>query len=112
MGNKEREEHASAKQQLNTQQAENNMVMAELNLVKDECILYKMVGPALIKQDNEEVKLNVGNRLKHIKGEMERHDKAIKDTAVKSKDIEVGLKKLEEQLFKQMEAGGMSQPKK
>merc|ERR1711976_269521 len=64
--NVEREDHRAAKQKLNTQLSENNMVMAELKLLKDDAVIYKMVGPALIKQDPEEVKLNVRNRLNHI----------------------------------------------
>lgn len=105
--NVEREDHRAAKQKLNTQLSENNMVMAELKLLKDDAVIYKMVGPALIKQDPEEVKLNVRNRLNHINGEMERHQNCIKKCDEKSSEIEKDMRKLEDELAKQMEAAGL-----
>eukprot|EP00894_Picocystis_sp_ML_P002291 jgi/Pico_ML_1/52808/g3461.t2 len=53
-------------QQLN----ESEMVLKELELLDDEANVYKLVGPALIKQDLVEAKSNVSKRVEYIKNEM------------------------------------------
>eukprot|EP00963_Diacronema_lutheri_P001613 scaffold102_cov340-Pavlova_lutheri.AAC.70 len=42
----------------------------ELELLDDEANVYKLVGPALIKQDLVEAKSNVSKRVEYIKNEM------------------------------------------
>lgn len=50
--------------------------------------MYKLIGPALIKQDLVEAKSNVGKRIDYIKAEMERMEGQIKGFESKLKDKE------------------------
>lgn len=54
------------------------MVMEELGRLDDSAGVYKLIGPALVKQDPAEAKANVTKRLDYIRGEMERVDKQVK----------------------------------
>jgi prefoldin beta subunit len=54
---------------LTSQSTENELVLLELKLVKDESsssTVYKMVGPTLLKQDLEEAKETVQKRIEFI----------------------------------------------
>mmetsp|Transcript_43994 Transcript_43994/g.73349 ORF Transcript_43994/g.73349 Transcript_43994/m.73349 type:complete len:124 (-) Transcript_43994:50-421(-) len=62
-----------------SQQNENEMVKKELDLLDNEAVVYKLIGPVLIKQETAEVKTNVGKRLKFIEGELSRVEKAVKE---------------------------------
>eukprot|EP00049_Salpingoeca_infusionum_P011611 m.202787 g.202787 ORF g.202787 m.202787 type:complete len:121 (-) comp14980_c0_seq2:2493-2855(-) len=68
------------REQLQTQQSENSMVKKELDLVKEGEVVYKLVGPALLKQDLDEAKTNVAKRLEYIEKELTRYDGLIKTT--------------------------------
>jgi prefoldin beta subunit len=46
------------------------MVKNELNLLDPSDVVYKLVGPLLIKQEQEEAKLTVTKRLEFITKEM------------------------------------------
>ena len=54
----------------------------------DDANVFKLVGPALIKQDLVEARSNVDKRLEYIKGEMDRLDGQIKSTQGKMQDKE------------------------
>jgi prefoldin beta subunit len=49
---------------------ENDMVINEMNLLDEEDIVYKLVGPVLVKQATEDAKGDVKRRLDFISGEM------------------------------------------
>ena len=53
-----------------SQQHENEMVQQEFTHLRPNDNVYKLVGPVLIKQDIDEAKANVQNRLKFFKAEM------------------------------------------
>ncbi len=57
-------------QLLMQQQSENEMVKQELSLLDDSSQVYKMVGPVLMKNDTEDAKQTVDQRLELITGEM------------------------------------------
>jgi prefoldin beta subunit len=59
-------------QQLQGQEAENEMVLQELDLLTEDSAVYKMIGPVLIKQDNEDSVQTVRKRLEFIRGEKEK----------------------------------------
>ena len=42
----------------------------EFSLLKDHNTVYKLIGPALVPQDQAEAKSNVEKRLEFIRGEM------------------------------------------
>ncbi|BDA41306.1 probable prefoldin subunit 6 [Coccomyxa sp. Obi] len=67
-----------ARQQFTQQKNENEMVLKELDLGSDEGSVYKLIGPALIKQDPVEARSNVGKRLEFINGELDRLDSRLK----------------------------------
>lgn len=60
----------------------------ELGRLGDDANVFKLIGPALIKQDLVEAKSNVSKRLEYIKGEIERADTQIKSMESKSKQHE------------------------
>jgi len=65
----------AGKRSLVEKKSENEMVLQELNLVKDDAaIIYKLVGPILAKQDLGEAKTNVKTRLDYITKEVDRMD--------------------------------------
>lgn len=44
--------------------------MQELDLVEDGAVVYKLIGPVLVKQDLSEAKQTVDKRLEYIRKEM------------------------------------------
>ena len=57
----------AGKRSLKEKLSENEMVLQELNAVKEEsATVYKLVGPILAKQDMSEAKTNVKTRLDYI----------------------------------------------
>ena len=53
--------------------------MQELKLLEDEAVVYKLIGPALIKQDPVEAKSNVEKRLEFINHELSRLESQAKN---------------------------------
>ena len=64
------------------------MVLDELKRLDEDASVFKMIGPALIKQDLVEAKSNVGKRVEYIKGEIDRVEVQLKSLEGKSKDRE------------------------
>ncbi len=69
------------------------IIFQELNLLTEDANVFKMIGPALIKQDQVEAKSNVSKRIEYIKGEIGRIDGQLKglDAKFKTKENEVCL---------------------
>ena len=67
---KQIQEAASQRETLMTQRGENELVMKELELVKGDRPVYKLVGPVLVKQDLEEAKDTITKRLEYISKQM------------------------------------------
>ncbi|TNN51850.1 Prefoldin subunit 6 [Liparis tanakae] len=74
----------SARQKLETQLAENNIVKEELDLLDTANTVYKLIGPVLVKQDLDEAKATVTKRLEYINGEIQRYESLLKDLEKKS----------------------------
>ncbi|KAF0039642.1 prefoldin subunit 6 [Scophthalmus maximus] len=74
----------SARQKLETQLTENNIVKEELDLLISTNIVYKLIGPVLVKQDLDEAKATVAKRLDYINGEIQRYETLLKDLEKKS----------------------------
>ncbi|KAI9058595.1 hypothetical protein FKP32DRAFT_1596888 [Trametes sanguinea] len=81
-----------ARQKLEAQQSENELVKKEFAQLTDENTVYKLVGPVLVKQDQVEAKQNVDTRLDFIKSEIKRVEGQLKDLGEKSekKKLEAG----------------------
>ncbi|XP_068033827.1 prefoldin subunit 6 [Anomalospiza imberbis] len=60
----------AARQKLETQLTENNIVQEELSLLDETNGVFKLLGPVLVRQELEEAKGTVGKRLEYISGEM------------------------------------------
>lgn len=60
----------SQRQQLDGQLNENIAVKKELDLLKGEDDVFKLIGPVLIKQDLDEAKQNVAKRMEYISSEL------------------------------------------
>ncbi|KJA25752.1 hypothetical protein HYPSUDRAFT_199463 [Hypholoma sublateritium FD-334 SS-4] len=59
-----------ARQRLDAQFSENELVKKEFEQLTPENDVYKLIGPVLVKQDQAEAKSNVDTRLEFIKSEM------------------------------------------
>lgn len=97
---------------IQTQVAETEMVKKELDAVEDGYAVYKLSGPALIKQELPDAQLTVDSRLKYLTGERDRIEKeieAVQNDTIKSRNaIEAILKQYGEL---QAEAQKAAQPK-
>ncbi|BFZ05746.1 hypothetical protein BsWGS_08785 [Bradybaena similaris] len=89
--------HISLRQQLDSQLSENTLVKEELDRLEDGAAVFKMVGPALIKQELIEARQNVQKRIDYINGELKRHENVIKDLEKKSDSHRENLSKLQHQ---------------
>lgn len=81
--------------------------MKELNLTDKASVVFKQIGPILVKQDFDEVKMNVKKRLDYIKSEMIRHDKGVNECEAKQEAIQSELKQIEAALASQMSAANI-----
>ncbi|KAG6354781.1 hypothetical protein INS49_003862 [Diaporthe citri] len=73
----------SSRQKLEAQRQENSGVKSEFGKLKDDEAIYKLVGPALLKQDKVEAESTVDGRLEFINKEITRQESQIKETQEK-----------------------------
>ncbi|KAI6205738.1 hypothetical protein M3Y94_00826400 [Aphelenchoides besseyi] len=83
---KQHTKYVSNRRILETQLTENKMVKEELEFLVEGEVVMKLIGPTLLKQDTEEVKVNVNKRIEYIESEIKRlettmgqHGKALED---------------------------------
>ena len=92
----------SAKQSLVEKKSENEMVLAEFNLMSADASVYKLVGPVLAKQDVGESKANVEKRIEYITKEIERMDKLEQDFQSKVEERRANIQKLQEDMRREI----------
>jgi prefoldin beta subunit len=90
--------HIHQRQLLESQLTENSFVKEELDLLKSDDVIFKLVGPVLLKQDLVEANQNVQKRIDYIKGELKRHEQLIKDVESKQDGMKEKLTKLQTEL--------------
>ncbi|MBA0724266.1 hypothetical protein Golax_020969 [Gossypium laxum] len=75
------------------QLGENELVLKELDLLKEDANVYKLIGPVLVKQDLAEANANVRKRIEYISAELKRLDSSLQDLEEKqhSKREAVGV---------------------
>ncbi|KAI0633197.1 Prefoldin beta-like protein [Trametes polyzona] len=80
-----------ARQKLDAQLSENELVKKEFTSLTPENTVYKLVGPVLVEQDQTEAKQNVDTRLDFIKSEIKRVEAQLKEIGERSekKKLEV-----------------------
>ncbi|KAI0673297.1 Prefoldin beta-like protein [Trametes maxima] len=80
-----------ARQKLDAQLSENELVRKEFASLTDENTVYKLVGPVLVQQDQAEAKQNVDTRLDFIKSEIKRVEGQLKDLGEKAEKKKMEL---------------------
>eukprot|EP00775_Hariotina_reticulata_P010901 gene10901-11055_t len=86
---------SQTRQQLMQQISESEAVKEELDLLDEDATVYKLIGPAMIKQDLVEAKTNVSKRLEYIQAEMKRITDRISTLDGKGKDQQALIMKLQ-----------------
>ncbi|KAF8167783.1 Prefoldin [Crassisporium funariophilum] len=80
-----------ARQRLDAQFSENELVKKEFAQLTPENAVYKLIGPVLVKQDQGDAKSNVETRLDFIRNEIKRVEGQIKDVEDKQEKKKVEL---------------------
>jgi prefoldin beta subunit len=76
---KQQQKTLSTRQMLDSQLNENKLVKEEMDKVDSEAKVFKLIGPALVRQDVSEAKSNVDKRISYISGELKRQDDLLAD---------------------------------
>ncbi len=81
---------------------ENEMVAKELSVLSgsSDPVLFKLVGPVLVKQEFDEAKMNVNNRIKFFKSEIERSEKQQKELETQRATAQEKIMKIQESVRK------------
>ncbi|XP_074872756.1 prefoldin subunit 6 [Carettochelys insculpta] len=87
----------AARQKLEAQLTENNIVKEELGLLDATNTVYKLIGPVLVKQDMDEAKATVSKRLDYISGEIKRYELQIQESEKKSEQQREVLARLQQE---------------
>lgn len=92
----------SSKSKLDGQVIENQNVKEELAILEGDGVVYKLVGPVLVKQDLEEAKQTVDKRLEYITKEVERYEGKIKDLEKQQDTLAEKLAKFQQEYQQQV----------
>eukprot|EP01114_Cavostelium_apophysatum_P024900 TRINITY_DN994_c0_g1_i1.p1 TRINITY_DN994_c0_g1~~TRINITY_DN994_c0_g1_i1.p1 ORF type:complete len:126 (+),score=45.80 TRINITY_DN994_c0_g1_i1:37-414(+) len=76
----------ASRQQYLAQLNENEMVKKEVEFLEKDADIFKMIGPALIKQDRSEALTNVNKRIEFISAELVRIEATFKDLEKKREE--------------------------
>ncbi|KAK7398862.1 hypothetical protein VNO78_10036 [Psophocarpus tetragonolobus] len=80
------------------QLGENELVLKELDLLKDDANVYKLIGPVLVKQDLAEANANVRKRIEYISAELKRLDATVQDLEEKQNSKKDTIVKLQQRI--------------
>ena len=83
---------------LTEKRQENDLVRQEFALLKEDAVVYKLVGPVLAKQDLNECKNNVQKRIEYIDKEIARQEQLELDFQGKVTDKTNNIKKMQNDL--------------
>jgi len=89
---------AQNRSQLDAQLTENKIVIEELDLLEDGANVYKLIGPALVKQDLTEARDNVRRRIKYLEDQIKSHDSEINQIEKQMDQQKEAINKLQTQL--------------
>mmetsp|Transcript_15797 Transcript_15797/g.22006 ORF Transcript_15797/g.22006 Transcript_15797/m.22006 type:complete len:119 (-) Transcript_15797:41-397(-) len=92
---------ADSRAQFLTQLNENEMVKKELELVENGGEVFKMIGPALVKQEKVEAVSNVSKRIEFIQAELKKIENTIKDLETKQETQRKKVVEMQMQLQQQ-----------
>jgi len=85
-------------QQLFVTKTENEFVKQEFDNLDSEAVIYKLVGPVLVKQELGEGKETVEKRLVYCEGELKRLGSIMKDTEKKLEIHREVIAKIQQQI--------------
>jgi len=88
----------TARLRFTQQLQESEMVKKELELLDDESVVYKLIGPALIRQDIVEAKANIDTRMQFMKKESDRLDSNLKGLESKQNQSQQEIGELQKRL--------------
>ncbi|CCW61308.1 unnamed protein product [Phytomonas sp. EM1] len=88
-----------SRRQLGSQKNENELVREEIKKLEPDAMVYKLIGPALVPQDQGDAKTIVENRLEYINGEIKRTDNSILELDKK----EAQLQKKAQEIYHKMQ---------
>ncbi|XP_058775342.1 prefoldin subunit 6 [Vicia villosa] len=80
------------------QLGENELVLKELDLLKEDANVYKLIGPVLVKQDLAEANANVRKRIEYISAELKRLDSTVQDLEEKQNSRKETIMKLQQKM--------------
>ncbi|PON44268.1 Prefoldin beta-like [Trema orientale] len=80
------------------QLGENELVLKELDLLKEDANVYKLIGPVLVKQDLAEANANVRKRIEYISAELKRLDGTLQDLEEKQNSKKEAILKLQQRI--------------
>ena len=72
--------------------------------MEEDAAVYKLIGPALIKQDVTEAKANVDKRIEYITADVTRSEKSVKALQKQQDEKRDEIMKLQQQAQKAAEA--------
>ncbi|KAH9022027.1 prefoldin subunit 6 [Lactarius pseudohatsudake] len=99
-----------ARQRLDAQLSENELVKKEFSTLTPNNIVFKLVGPVLVKQDQAEAKSNVDKRLEFIGGEIKRIEVQLQEIEQKSEKKKLELVELQTELQQRQKQDGSGGP--
>ncbi|KAK7353228.1 hypothetical protein VNO80_18669 [Phaseolus coccineus] len=80
------------------QLGENELVLKELDLLREDANVYKLIGPVLVKQDLAEANANVRKRIEYISAELKRLDATVQDLEEKQNSKRDTILKLQQRI--------------
>ena len=88
--------HAQVQQQL----SESKLVKVELDQLDSEAVVYKLIGPVLVRQDLVEARANVDKRLEYIQKEADRIEGSLRGLEGKQRTQQEEIAKVQQRLQK------------
>ena len=70
----------------------------QMDLLKDDTNVYKLIGPVLVKQDLAEANANVRKRIEYISAELKRLDATVQDLEEKQNSKKDAILKLQQRI--------------
>ncbi len=80
------------------QRTENEMVQQELDLIGNDGIVYKRIGPVLLQQEVDEARQTVQKRLEFIQSEIDKMESKIAAKEKEGTEIAVKVQQMQSQL--------------
>ena len=80
------------------QRTENEMVQQELDLIGNDGVVYKRIGPVLLQQQVDEARQTVQKRLEFIKSEIDQIESKVTAKEKEGNEIAVKVQQMQAQL--------------